>query len=216
MKKFKIIITLLLVFLLTGCAGNYDITINKDLSIKEELNLELVNTGNEYNKTLKIFEDNNINKDNYHVFVNGTKVVIKYNENFSSIDDYILNSKLYHQLIDEIKFSNVDDNIDIYINQNLKLKNDDNNIGNLSDIDFLQINIKNPYKVIVSNEDSYNQDIYSWTITKDTINKKILMQFEPKSDEFPYGTVIMIIVLSLCTFILVHMVVKSYKNAHKI
>lgn len=216
MKKIKIIVSLLIVFLLTGCSGNYDITINKDLSISEELNLELVNTGNEYNKTLKIFEDNNINKDNYRVSVNGSKVVIKYNEEFSSIDDYILNSKIYHQLIDEIKYSKVDDNIDIYIDQNLKLKTDDNNIGNISDIDFLQINIKNPYKVIVSNEDSYNQDIYSWTISKDTINKKLLMQFEPKSDKFPYGTVIMIIVLSICIFALVHMVIKSYKNAHKI
>lgn len=216
MKKIKLIIFLLVIFLFTGCAGDYNVTINKDLSINEELNLELENTGTEYNKTLKLFTDNNIDENSYHVSVNGSKVVIKYENKFSSIDDYILNSKAYHQLIDEIKYSKVDNYIDIYINQNLKLNNDGNNIGNLSDIDFLQINIINPYKVITSNEDALSENTYTWNINKDTINKKILMQFEPKSSKILYRVIVPAIVLVICISILTYIIIRNYRKANKI
>lgn len=216
MKKLKIIILLFLVFLSAGCAGDYNITINEDLSINEELNLELENTGIEYDKTLKLFMDNKIDENNYHVSVNGSKVVIKYEERFNSIDDYILNSKVYHQLIDEIKYSKVDNYIDIYIYQNLELKNDNNNIGNISDLDFIQVNIINPYKVIVSNEDSLAENTYTWNINKDTINKKILMQFEPKLDKLPYSVLITGIVIIICSLILTYIIIKNYKDKHKI
>lgn len=216
MKKIKIISLFIVIFLFTGCAGDYNITINKDLSINEKLNLELENTGTEYNKTLKLFTDNNIDEDNYHISVNGSKVIINYEEDFNSIYDYILNSKVYHQLIDEIKYSKVDDYMDIYIYQNLKLKNDNNDIGNISDIDFLQINVINPYKVIVSNEDTLSENVYTWNITKDTINKKILMQFEPKLNKFPYSALIISIVLLICSFILIYIIIINYKNKQKI
>lgn len=216
MKKFKIISLLFVIFLFTGCSGSYDVIINEDLSITEQLNLELQNTGDEYNKTLKIFNDNKVDRDNYNVSINGSKVIINYSDKFNSIDDYILNSKIYHQLIDEIKYSKIDNYIDIYVDQNLKLKNDGNNIGNVSDIDFLQVNIKNPYKTIISNEDSYNENTYTWNITKDNINKKILMQFETKTDKVPYGTFIMVVVLSISIFSLAYIIVKNYRNANKI
>lgn len=216
MKKIRLIIFLLVIFLFTGCVGDYNVTINKDLSINEELNLELENTGAEYNKTLKLFEDNNIDKDNYHVSVSESKVVIKYEDKFSSIDDYILNSKVYHQLIDEIKYSKIDNYIDIYINQNLKLNSDGNNIGNLSDVDFLQINIINPYKVITSNEDTLSENIYTWNISKDTINKKILMQFQPKSSKVSYRVIVPAIVLVICISILAYIIIRNYKKANKI
>lgn len=216
MKKIKLIIFLFVIFLFTGCAGDYNVTINKDLSINEELNLELENTGTEYNKTLKLFTDNKINENKYHISVNGSKVIIKYEDKFDSIDEYILNSKVYHELIDEIKYSKVDNYIDIYINQNLKLNNDGNNIGNLSDIDFLQINIINPYKVIASNEDSSSENIYTWNISKDTINKKILMQFEPKSSGMSYRVIVPAIVLIICISILAYVIIRNYKNANKI
>lgn len=216
MKKIKLITILLIIFLVTGCVGDYNISINGDLSINEELNLELENTGVEYSKTLKLFNDNKISKDNYNVSINDSNVIIKYTEHFDSIDDYILNSKIYHILIDEIKYSRTDDYIDIYINQNLKLNNDKNNVGNLSDIDFLQINIKNPYKVIVNNADSLGDDIYTWNINKDTINKKILMQFEPKSAKIPYRAIIPAIVLVICISILAYIIIRNYKKVNKI
>lgn len=216
MKKMKLIIFLSVIFLFTGCAGDYNVTINKDLSINEELNLELENTGTEYNKTLKLFTDNNIDENNYHVSVSGSKVIIKYEDKFNSIDEYILNSRVYHQLIDEIKYSKLDNYIDIYINQNLKLNNDGNNIGNLSDIDFLQINIINPYKVIASNEDALSENTYTWNISKDTINKKILMQFEPKSSGMSYRVIVPVIVLVICISILAYIIIRNYKKANKI
>lgn len=212
MKKMKLLIFFLTIFLFTGCAGDYNVKINKDLSINEELNLELENTGSEYNNTLKLFKDNNINEKKYHVSINGSKVIIKYEDKFNSINEYILNSKVYHQLIDEIKYSKTKNYIDIYINQNLKLNNDGSNIGNSSNIDFLQINITNPYKVIASNEETLSENTYTWNINKDTINKKILMQFEPKSRGIPYKVIIPMVVLAICISILAYIIIKNYKS----
>lgn len=215
-KKYKLVILLLLVLLFTGCTGNYNVTINDNLSVNEELNLELENNNGEYEKTLNIFKENNIKEDNYHISINNSKVVIKYNDKFNSIDDYILNSKVYHELIDEIKYSKDGNNIDIYIDEILKLNDDGKNIGNVSDIDSLKINIKNPFKVITSNEDSLDGNTYTWNITNETVNKKILMQFETKQDKISYGKIITIVVLVICIETLAYIIIKNYKNAHKI
>ncbi len=216
MKKLKLLLCLFCIILLSGCSGDYNITVNKDLSIKEELNLEIENKEDTYKKTMEIFNTSKIPLEKYHVSIKGEKVEIEYKEEFSSIDDYILNSKIYHQLVDEIKYSKLDNYVDIYIDQDLKLNQNNLNIGNTLDIDHLQINIKNPYKVITNNSDSSSKNIYTWNITNDMTNKKILMQFEPKSKQSFYSILVTATVLAICISILIYIIVKNYRNANKI
>ena len=78
-NKIKIVILVLSVVLLTGCSGNYNLKINKDLSVEENLYLTIDNTSDVYKNTLKIFDDNKIDKNNYDVSVSGNNVVIEYN-----------------------------------------------------------------------------------------------------------------------------------------
>ena len=54
-KKLKIFIIGILLILVTGCSGNYNLKINDDMSINEELYLTIDNSNNAYTKTLKIF-----------------------------------------------------------------------------------------------------------------------------------------------------------------
>lgn len=61
-KKLKIFIIGILLILVTGCSGNYNIKINDDMSIDEELYLTIDSSNNAYTKTLKIFKENNIRK----------------------------------------------------------------------------------------------------------------------------------------------------------
>ena len=80
-------------------------TISMDLSVEENLYLTIDNTSDAYKNTLKIFDDNKIDKSNYDVSVSGNNVVIEYNEKFKTIDQYLLNSKIYHQLFDNLQQS---------------------------------------------------------------------------------------------------------------
>lgn len=218
MKKLRFIFLTILIILLTGCSGNYDITINEDLSVNEKLNLELNNTSNTYQKVNNIFTENKINNDKYHVAIVDDKVNVDYEEKFESIEDYLLNSKVYHQLIDEIKYQKNKNYIDIYINQNLKIKNDNDNmlIGNMNDLNYLQINITNPYKIVTTNAESSNNNTYTWTIDKKTINKKIIMQFNPNKTKSYIRPIAVGIVLIISISVLAYIITKNYKEKTKI
>ena len=143
-KKLKIFIIGILLILVTGCSGNYNLKINDDMSIDEELYLTIDNTNNTYTKTLKIFKENNIPEKDYEVVLSDNNVRITYNKKYDSMEEYILDSKIYHELIDEIQFNKSNDYIDLYVNQKLKLSNDNikSNGTNLVDLDVLQINIE--------------------------------------------------------------------------
>ena len=150
-KKLKIFIIGILLILVTGCSGNYNLKINDDMSVDEELYLTIDSTNNAYTKTLKIFKENNIPEKDYEVVLSDNNVRITYNKKYDSIEEYLLNSKVYHELIDEIQFNKSNDYIDLYVNQKLKLSNDNGikiNGTNLTDLDVLQINIENPFDVI--------------------------------------------------------------------
>ena len=58
-KKIKYIVISVLLLLVTGCSGNYNVKINEDMSVNEELYLTIENKEGLYQKTLKIFNDNN-------------------------------------------------------------------------------------------------------------------------------------------------------------
>ena len=214
-NKIKLLFLLFSIIFLTGCSGNYNIKINEDLSVDEDLYLTIENGPNVYNNTLKIFDDNNINTDNYSVVLSGDEIVIEYKDNFSSIDDYILDSKIYHQLVDNISYNKTDNYIDIYTNQILKLKGNDE-IGNTSDLDVIQVNITTPFKVVFDNSDISNDNTYTWTIDKNTINKKIMINFEPKLSGFQYSRLIILLTFILVIGIFIYILFKKYKNIQKI
>ena len=171
-KKLKIFIIGILLILVTGCSGNYNLKINDDMSVDEELYLTIDSTNNAYTKTLKIFKENNIPEKDYEVVLSDNNVRITYNKKYDSIEEYLLNSKVYHELIDEIQFNKSNDYIDLYVNQKLKLSNDNGikiNVTNLTDLDVLQINIENPFDVNFSNAEIVNDNVYTWTIKKGDI-----------------------------------------------
>lgn len=219
MKKIiKYISIIFILILLTGCSGNYNVIINSDLSVNEELELTIDNEYGQYQKTLSIFEKNDIDKDNYDVSVEDDEIKIEYNEKFNSIEEYISNSKVYKQLINNIQLNRNNDYIDIYVDENLKIKNKYTNINgtNLVDLDVIQVNITNPFKVVLTNADMINDNVYTWSITKDDISKKIQMQFKPSLDVFPIKPVVVGIVILISSTILIYNLLKRYKGRQRI
>lgn len=217
-KKLKIFIIGILLILVTGCSGNYNLKINDDMSIDEELYLTIDNTNNAYTKTLKIFKENNIPEKDYEVVLSDNKVRITYNKKYDSMEEYILDSKVYHELIDEIQFNKSNDYIDLYANQKLKLSNDSikANGTNLVDLDVLQINIENPFDVNFSNAEIVNDNVYTWTIKKGDIEKKFQMQFKPSLNVFPYKQVAVLSTVIICSLIIIFIIYRRYKKRQKI
>ena len=218
-KKLKIFIIGILLILVTGCSGNYNLKINDDMSINEELYLTIDNSNNAYTKTLKIFKENNIPEDDYEVVLSDNNVRITYNKKYDSIEEYLLNSKVYHELIDEIQFNKSNNYIDLYVNQKLKVSNDNGikmNGTNLVDLDVLQINIENPFDVNFSNAEIVNDNVYTWTIKKGDTEKKIQMQFKPSLNIFPYKQVVVLSTVIVCILIIIFTIYGRYKKRQKI
>ena len=217
-KKLKIFIIGILLILVTGCSGNYNLKINDDMSIDEELYLTIDNTNNTYTKTLKIFRENNIPEKDYEVVLSDNNVRITYNKKYDSMEEYILDSKIYHELIDEIQFNKSNDYIDLYVNQKLKLSNDNikSNGTNLVDLDVLQINIENPFSVNYTNAEIVNDNVYTWTIKKGDTEKKIQMQFKPSLNVFPYKQVAVLSTVIICSLIIIFTIYRRYKKRQKI
>ena len=217
-KKLKIFIIGILLILVTGCSGNYNLKINDDMSIDEELYLTIDSSNNAYTKTLKIFKENNIPEKDYEVVLSDNNVRITYNKKYDSMEEYILDSKIYHELIDEIQFNKSNDYIDLYVNQKLKLSNDNikSNGTNLVDLDVLQINIENPFSVNYTNAEIVNDNVYTWTIKKGDIEKKIQMQFKPSLNVFPYKQVAVLSTVIICSLIIIFTIYRRYKKRQKI
>lgn len=217
-KKIKYIVISVLLLLVTGCSGNYNVKINEDMSVNEELYLTIENKEGLYQKTLKIFNDNNVKEKDYEVVLSDDNLKITYNTSYNSIEEYILNSKVYHQLIDNIELNKSNNYVDLYVNEKLKLSNSNmkQNGTNLTDLDVLQVNIENPFEVNFSNAELVTDNVYTWTIKNGDIEKKIQMQFKPSLDIFPYRQVIVLSVVIICFIIIGVSIYIRYKKSQKI
>lgn len=173
MKNIKKIIILLFVILLTGCSGTYNLKFNDDLSIKEELNVEIPSTEENKQKTLELFKNNKINNKKYSIKSSNNKLKIKYSEEYISIEDYIVNSNLYHLLFDNISYDKTDKYIEVEAKNALDLKNNSIYKVNNYDISLFQINLESTHKILLSNYDQKEGNIYSWTIDENTKEKEI-------------------------------------------
>lgn len=217
-KKIKYIVISVLLLLVTGCSGNYNVKINEDMSVNEELYLTIENKEGLYQKTLKIFNDNNVKEKDYEVVLSDDNLKITYNASYNSIEEYILNSKVYHQLIDNIELNKSNNYVDLYVNEKLKLSNSNmkQNGTNLTDLDVLQVNIENPFEVNFSNAELVTDNVYTWTIKNGDIEKKIQMQFKPSLDIFPYRQVIVLSIVIICFVIIGVSIYVRYKKSQKI
>lgn len=217
-KKIKYIVISVLLLLVTGCSGNYNVKINEDMSVNEELYLNIENKEGLYQKTLKIFNDNNVKEKDYEVVLSDDNLKITYNASYNSIEEYILNSKIYHQLIDNIELNKSNNYVDLYVNEKLKISNLNmkQNGTNLNDLDVLQVNIENPFEVNFSNAELVTDNVYTWTIKNGDIEKKIQMQFKPSLNIFPYRQVIVLSVVIICFVIIGVSIYIRYKKSQKI
>lgn len=196
MKKIKIVFILVLVLLLCGCSGNYNLNIKDNLSVEEEVDLVIEQEENTYENTLKLFENNKVSPKKYKITASDKDVRIKYKEKYDSIEEYILDSKIYRIMFDEISFSNKDRRINIETNSKLLLKNKGSEyITNDLNISYFRINLKTPYKLVKCNADKKENNTYTWNLYGNTKNKTVSFILDISRNKNSINQIIVIVLI---------------------
>ena len=215
MKRFRIVILLLTVFILTGCSGTYTLNINEDLSIKEELDVKIKNKT--FEESEKIFTENDIDKDKYKIVSVDDGVKIQYNETYESIEDYILNSKLYRLLFNDIQYNKDGKNLEVTTNGVFDLSNNNSTfVVNNYDISLLQINLNTPYKVTKNNADTFDKELIAWTLDSSTKSKNISFVLDYNRKDNSYSQIIVLVIISLIIIGSLIYVFYEYINKRKV
>ena len=234
MKK---LIFLLIPFILTGCTVNYELEINEDLSLKEEItiltdesyfNKEGEEQRYQYIVDLGMKEEgyNNYNylkKDGLYGGV-ATKTYL-------SLNDFKENANSLKEMYDDIEIE-YNDNI---ITINTVGKFNVNKIVAISDQEGLDqsipedvyFSVKLPFKVLEHNADKIDTEnnIYYWIIDNTTTeNKSMMMQFDASKKhfnvikelkEFDY-TIPVIIVIIIFVMFFINNAIKKNENNNRI
>lgn len=216
MKKVKVLVLIIGILLLCGCSGNYNVNINEDLSVNEELNLKIKQGEKVYENTLKLFDDNDISPKKYKVVAANDVVTIKYKEKYDSLEEYLLDSKIYKNLFDTVNYNNNRNKIDISSTAYYLTNNTDSEyiIDDL-DISLLKINVKTPYEVFNDNADSKVKETSTWNIKKGMKTKSIKFSLDiNKNKSAKYQILMIMLILGIVVFsaaYLVYTIIKRQK-----
>lgn len=184
MKYIKrVLIILFLILIVSGCRVNYDVKINKDLSVNERViasektdrlksrtNLD-INQSVSY--LYKIYKTKNMGEDEYSITSadNTTSVVV--NNSYNSIKEYSDNFKT--DIFEESNIYEDNKHIIIDINQNALINS---KASNRYVYDEIEVTFELPFEVINNNADKVNNNKYTWYIKADSDEyKRILLEF---------------------------------------
>ena len=217
MKKIKILLIIVFIILLSGCSGTYNLKINEDLSIDENLDIVVDKGDDTYEKTLNLFERNKIDKKKYKVIATDKVVKITYDNTYTSIEDYIINSNLYKQMFNDISYSK--DNKRLLISTNSKMylnKTNSNYIYNNLDISSFKINIETPFRIIDNDADESTDNVLSWKIDNNTTNKDINFELNLDSAKSKYVQIIVLSMIGAIVLISLFIVITRFIKSRKI
>lgn len=211
MKKYKIVLLIFIIFLISGCSVKYTINVdktgrvNESISIMEKNNL-LGNTDDEVKETV------NIAYSNY-------RAIAKFKEYnvdmiYKASDSGILLIKTYNNICDYINYNGASK----YIFKNMtcvekenyyEIKNSGDYLGGCLEcndeankIDKLYITFNLPKRAIASNADKVIKNKYIWTIDRITTqDKNFLLKIEKpvikKNNNYDLIIYVMVIIIIL-------------------
>lgn len=214
MKKIKVLFLLLVLVLITGCSGTYNLKIDKDLSVKEELNVVLENEATSFEEFNSLLKNNKIDSNDYKLVTQGDNLNLSYSHEYNSIEEYLLESKVYKQLFDNISYDT--DRKDFTLEAKNIFNLDNPNMNNSKNVKLLQINVTTPLYVIDENSDSISENTYSWTIDNKTKEKDLYIEFSVDDRKLNTGSIIILSTIAISSIILVIIIVKRILNSRKI
>lgn len=214
MKKIKIVFLALLLLLITGCAGTYNVTIDEELAVKEELSITISGEAKNYEAFDELLRNEIEYLDDYKLTIDGDNLKLDYSHEYSSIEDYLLESQIYEQLFDNVSYNS--DNKEITLSTGNIFNTTTSNLDNSYNIKSLQINITTPLNVIEENADKISENTYSWTIDNNTKEKYLYLTFNKSNKILNRGTIIVLSVSILSIAIIAIIIVKRLSDSKKI
>lgn len=211
MKKLRFIL-LLLIILCTGCSVEYNLEINEDLSVNEEVvALEDQSFYDQYYKStisrvIDLVMSRNkdyLEQNNYIVEkIIDKKSGVNIKNTFSNLNEYYNTSKFDTQLFSEFKYDKIENIVELSA-KGLMIKETDLIERYL--IDDAKINIKLPFKVIDTNADSYDYttNTYSWDITQDTEYKEVYLKFNTNKKATNYKSIFTGLIISIVCIVII-------------
>ena len=210
-NKLKIIILLVLIFT-TGCTVDYDLKINKDLSIEESFiafdtreNLKEKN----YNSFNNMIEANKrlttVNTDLYVIenYKNEDLLGVKVKRDYKSIDDYISQVNKYDLFLNKTTYTLDSDIATIKFSPVYEENEEFATIFYTIDSN---INIQIPFEVKDHNADSVdeNRNIYTWNLNNYTAYKDdFYISFDTTKRQYNTSYIFMIIPILIAGVVLI-------------
>ena len=222
MKKLLIILGCLM---LTGCNVKYNVKIEEDLKVNENVTVEgteeLYNTyyKTSRNKTLKTFLDMysvNLEENNYkYELIKGEYPYVKISKNYNNIEEYLNNSKLFNGYFDKIDYNKSGNIIKIETVGFNQIISDDPDRFYVNNLD---IAINCPYKVLNHNASEVDEktNTFHYILDNNTEEFKILLEFDSSRKFNPYLKTLIIIFLSIISIIIVWILVYLLSRKKKI
>lgn len=214
MKKIKIVFLALLLLLITGCAGTYNITIDEELAVKEELNVTISGEADNYELFDELLKNEIEDNDNYTLTVDGDNLKLNYKHEYASIEDYLLDSPVYTQLFDNVSYKS--DVKEVSLSTGNIFNNTSTKLNNSYNIKSLQINVTTPLNVIEENTDKISENTYSWVIDNNTKEKYMYITFNKSNELLNKGTVIVLSVSVISIAIIAFIIIKRLSDSNKI
>lgn len=217
MKKFKILFLFFVAIILTGCSGVYNITINEDLTVTEDVSLSLDKQDGTYDKALELIKEYGVDEEDYSIEDARDIIKIKFIKRFESVEEYIVKSKLYHELFPEIKLLN-DDRKMTLVADGIFYANAENkeNVVDSFNIELLKINFDTPLNIISENADEITDGIYTWSIKNGDNAKKIKVELSTAAVSNKYKSVIVIIIICLIVGAMAAYAIRNFVKGKKL
>ena len=179
----KILIILFLVIMISGCKVDYQLSINKDLSVSEKVVVS-ENTNRMKSRTnldvdqsvnylYKIYKNDSMKNDDYAITARGSTTEVTVNNNYKDISDF--SSYFSNELFENISENHSKNDIIIDFEQNDLI---DSKATNRYIYDEIDVTIELPFEVIKHNADLVDGNKYTWHIYSNTKKyKRIFLEF---------------------------------------
>lgn len=186
-KKIKIFTIFCLLLFSTGCSVKYDLTINEDSSINEDVIAEEQTDRMEARTKLKgeqaiNYLYNMFAKDNDRYSLSSSDsnktTEVTASATYENIDEY--SSMFISDVFDNINVTRDGDKVTLTTSQKKSLGGYD---STSLIYDEIEVNISVPFDVISENADSIKSNVYTWKIEKGKKLKNIKITYVDKSEK---------------------------------
>lgn len=215
MKKYKIVLLIVILLSLTGCSFEYNMKIDTN-TISEENIVYIPNTDKndikqEVEKLVSRYTGptNSLGMYKQSVIEDNNNFGMSYKKNYDTLNDYN-NSLSFSICYDNYKLIKKKDKIVISTSKRF------NCFNKYSELDDVTINIDSSLEVESSNADEVNGNIYTWNINKSNAdNKPINIVLKPNTEQKEKQRQLSVVLLVIAAFILLGIIVFLIRSKGK-